>query len=54
MGMASRVMGLWIWLYLKNKLMEWTDILHSGANSGKLKVISKIFGWMWSEMGMAI
>ena len=35
-------------------MIEWTDILHAGTNSGKLKVISMIFGWTWSEMGMAI
>ena len=29
--------------------MEWTDFLHAGANLGKLKVISLIFGWVWSE-----
>ena len=42
------------WLYLKNDLMEWTDILRCGANSGKLKVISMVFEWAWSEMGMVI
>ena len=26
--------------------MELTDFLHAGANSGKLKVISMIFGWV--------
>ena len=40
--------------YLKNEWMEWTDIFHAGANSGELKVISMIFGWLWSELGMAI
>ena len=37
---------------------EWidrgTNILHFGANSGKLKVMSILFGCAWSEMGMAI
>ena len=33
---------------------KWTDILHAGASSGKLKVVSMIFGWAWSEVGMAI
>ena len=35
--------------------MEWTDILHAGANSRKLKVFSMIF-WvsMWSEIGVAL
>ena len=41
-------------LYLKNELMEWTDFLSAGANSGKLKVILMIFGWMLSKLGMAI
>ena len=39
MGLASLVMALEIWLYLKNELMEGTDFLHAGANLGKLKVI---------------
>ena len=54
MGMASRVTGFWNWLYLKNEQMEWTDILHADGNPGKLKVNSVIFGWAWSQMGMAI
>ena len=41
---TSLVIGLWNWLYLKNRQMEWTGFLHAGANSGKLKVISMIFG----------
>ena len=54
MTLVSLVTGLWNWLYLKNELMEWTDILHAGANSEKLKVILIIFGWAWSEMDVAI
>ena len=34
--------------------MEWTGFLHAGANSGKWKVISLIFGWALSKMGMAV
>ena len=45
MGVASLVTGLENCLYLKNELKEWTDFLHAGADSGKLKVISMIFGW---------
>ena len=52
MGMVSLVTGPWNWLYLKNEWMEWNDIFHAGANSGKLKVILVIFGWAWSEVGM--
>ena len=37
---------------------EWSDgmnwFLHAGANSGKLKAISMILGWVWSKMGMAM
>ena len=29
--------------------MEWTDFLHAGANSGKLKVISLILGVFLSK-----
>ena len=32
--------------------MEWTDFLRAFANSGKLKVTSLIFEWVWSKMGM--
>ena len=54
MGVANLVTGLLNWLYLKNELMEWTNFLHTGANIGKLKVISMIYGWMLSKLGMAI
>ena len=30
--------------------MKWTDFLHVGANSRKLKVILLIFEWEWSKM----
>ena len=44
---------------LKNELMEQTDFLHAGANSGKLKVISMILGlkfqqFLWSKIGVVI
>ena len=32
--------------------MEWDDFLHAGANSGKLRVVSVIFRWMWSKSGV--
>ena len=35
------------------ELMEQTDFLLAGTNSGKLKVDSIIFGWAWSKMAMA-
>ena len=34
--------------------MEWTEFLHSGINSGKLKVDLMIFGWVWSKMAMGL
>ena len=37
MGVTSLVTGLKNWLYLKKELMEWTNFLHAGANSVKLK-----------------
>ena len=55
MGVASLVTHGTLklrWLYLKNELIEWTDFLHGGANSGKQKVISMIFSWARSKMGM--
>ena len=32
-----------VWLYLKNELMEQTDILHADVNFRKLKVASVVF-----------
>ena len=34
----------------KIEQMELTDLLHAGTNSGKLKVDSVIFGWVWSKI----
>ena len=50
LDVVSLVTGLW--LYLKNELIKWTDCLHAGANSEKLKVISLFLGecdqkWAW-------
>ena len=42
------------WQYIKIELMEWTDFLHAGANSGMLKAILMILWLMWSKMGVAI
>ena len=53
-GVANLVMGPYNWLYLKNKLMEWTDFLDTAGNSGKVKAISMILGWAWSKMNMVI
>ena len=39
-----------------SRMDRWTNLIFllSGANPRKLKVISLIFGWMWSDMGVAI
>ena len=37
-----------------NEQMQQTDFLHVNANSGKLKVITMIFGWALSKMGVVI
>ena len=39
---------------IMNEQMEQTDFLHTGANSGHLKVISMIFEWASSKMSVAI
>ena len=39
--------------YLETEKIKWTDILHTGTNSGKLIVTLMIFGWMWSKIGVA-
>ena len=39
--------------YLQNKSMKWTDFLHVDTNSHKVKVFQKMFGWVWSEMGVS-
>ena len=47
MGVASLVTGFSKWLYHKNELIVWNDFVHVGANSGKQKVHSVIFRWVW-------
>ena len=44
MGVASLVLGLWNWLYLKNEQMELTDFLQAGTNLDKLKGDWKFLG----------
>ena len=39
--------------YHQNKSIKQPDFLHVDTNSHKLKVDQKIWGWAWSEMGMA-
>ena len=34
---ANLITWLQNWLYLKNEQMEWTNVLHAGANLGKIK-----------------
>ena len=37
----------------RNKSMKWPDFLLVDTNLHKLKVDQEIFGWAWSEMGVA-
>ena len=50
LGMTSLVMGSKI--YCISGINGWNEpfFLHASAKSGKLKVISMILGWPWSEM----
>ena len=50
---ANQIPGFFNQPYLQNKSMKWSDVLHVDTNSLKLKVDQKIFGWAWSNMGMA-
>ena len=52
--MASHVVRLENWLYLKNEQMEWTDFLHVDTDSQKFKTAQKCIGWAWSKMGVVI
>ena len=50
MAVASLFTGHWNWLYLKNELMEWTDVLHAAANSAKLRKAKSYFIDFWVGM----
>ena len=50
---ANQIAGFFNQLYLQNKSMKQFDFLHVDTNSHKLKVDQKMFGWAWSEMGVA-
>ena len=50
--------SVWSWdskIDCISKLIRWNKLifLHAGANSGKLKVYSAIFGWALSKMAVA-
>ena len=50
---ANQIAGFFNEPYLQNKSMKWPDFLHVDANSHKLKVDQKIFGFAWPEIGVA-
>ena len=50
---ANQIAGFFNQPYLQNKSMKQPDFLHVDTNSYKLKIDWKIFGWAWSEMGVA-
>ena len=49
---ANQIAGFFNQPYLQNKSMNKPDFLHIDTNSHKLRVDQKIFGWMWSKMGV--
>ena len=49
MGVATLVPGFLSWLYLKMKLMKYTDFLHGDIHLGKLKVTIIIIEWNLSK-----
>ena len=54
MGVASLVMGLENWLYIKNERVgfKWNDFRHAGTNLGKLQVDAMVCEKVWSKMAM--
>ena len=50
---ANQIAGFFNQPYLHNKSMKWPNFLHVDKNSHKLKVDQKIWGWAWSEIGVA-
>ena len=50
---ASKIAGSFNQPYLQNKSMKQLDFWHVDTNSLKLKVDQKLFGWVWSKMGVA-
>ena len=50
---AYQIAGFFNQPCIQNKSMKEPDFLHVDTSSHKLKVDQKIFGWAWSEMGMA-
>ena len=46
---ANQIAGFLKQLFLLNKLMKWSHILHVDTNSEKLKVAQKLFGSAWSK-----
>ena len=50
---ANQIAGFFNYTYLQNKSIKQPDFLHVDTNLHKLKVYQEIFGWVWSEMGVA-
>ena len=50
---ANQIAGFFNQPYLQSKSMKQPDFLHVDTNSHKVKVDQKIWGWAWSEMGVA-
>ena len=50
---VNQIAALFNQPYLQNKSMKQPYFLHVDTNSHKLKVDQKIWGWAWSEIGVA-
>ena len=50
---ANQIPGFLNQLFLVNKSMKQPHVLHADTNSQKFEVDQKIFGWVWSKMGVA-
>ena len=53
MLLANQIAGFLSQLFLQNKSMKQPHFLHVDTNSQKIKADQKLFGWAWSEMGVA-
>ena len=53
MLLANQIAGFLSQLFLQNKSMKQPHFLHVDTNSQKIKADQILFGWAWSEMGVA-
>ena len=53
-GLASLVTGLKNWLYLKNELMEWTDVCMVVQIQESKRLLQWLLGGLGQKMGVII